>query len=327
MTMSAGMLERDAEMRRRRLSHSLDELTERLTPGSVIDEVLSYTRAGGGDFLKGLGKSAAANPIPTLLIGVGCMMFLSGRTGLTAGRTGSQVPLGSTAPHGAGLLASIRDMLGGAASTLKAGASSAKEAARSGVRQVGPIAFQATGAVTQGAADLGQTAASLAGRAAGAIGDVASSSLNAAGEYAGMATDTVASAAASAEQSGFDLVQGVTKLSREQPLVVAAAGLAIGAVIAAMLPKTGMEDSLMGETSDAVKLTVGQVAAEGAGAATDALGNVADKVVRAAEDAGLSPSIAAEALETLGDRVAGVANAGLDAAKEEADRLLKQRIN
>ena len=58
--------EREADETRRRLSTSLDELASNLTPGRMLDEVLSYARAGGGDFLRGLGNAASANPMPTL---------------------------------------------------------------------------------------------------------------------------------------------------------------------------------------------------------------------------------------------------------------------
>jgi len=38
------------ELTRRRLADHLDELSDRLTPGQVFDEMLSYSRAGGGTF-------------------------------------------------------------------------------------------------------------------------------------------------------------------------------------------------------------------------------------------------------------------------------------
>src|SRR5262245_6647284 len=72
-------LEREAAATRARLTGDLDHLVEGLTPGRLFDEALAYSRRGGANFLRGLGHAAAANPIPTLLIGAGCAMFLSGR--------------------------------------------------------------------------------------------------------------------------------------------------------------------------------------------------------------------------------------------------------
>src|SRR3954447_724206 len=77
--------EREADETRRRLSSSLDELASNLTPGRMLDEVLSYARAGGGDFLRGLGNAATANPMPTLLISIGAAMFLTGKGRVDAG--------------------------------------------------------------------------------------------------------------------------------------------------------------------------------------------------------------------------------------------------
>ena len=74
--------EREAEATRSRLAKNLAELSDRLTPGQVLDEVLTYTRSGGGSFMGSLGSAARQNPIPTLLGGAGCVMFMAERMGL-----------------------------------------------------------------------------------------------------------------------------------------------------------------------------------------------------------------------------------------------------
>src|SRR5437588_1310354 len=76
---SSPELESQAAASRARLSGTLDELASNLTPGRMLDEVMSYSRHGGADFLRGLRNAAAANPIPAVLIGAGCAMFLSGK--------------------------------------------------------------------------------------------------------------------------------------------------------------------------------------------------------------------------------------------------------
>src|SRR5262245_23241911 len=79
--LTARELDQEAYDRRERLASTLDELSASLTPGRMLDEGLSYAKSGGGNFLLGLGKSAAANPLPTLLISTGCALFLSGKGG------------------------------------------------------------------------------------------------------------------------------------------------------------------------------------------------------------------------------------------------------
>ena len=61
--------EREAEHTRRRLADNLDELSDRLTPGQLFDEMLTYSRAGGGTFFRAFTSAMRENPPPSLLIG------------------------------------------------------------------------------------------------------------------------------------------------------------------------------------------------------------------------------------------------------------------
>ena len=85
---STSHYERQAETIRHSLTNSLNELNQRLTPGQVFDEVLSYAKGGGGTFLKAFSNAARDNPIPSLLIGTGCMMFVSERLGIVGRANG-----------------------------------------------------------------------------------------------------------------------------------------------------------------------------------------------------------------------------------------------
>ena len=86
--MSSREYEREAEASRHRLAGSLRELNHRLTPGNIIDEVLAYAKGGGGSFLNALSNAAKDNPVPSLLIGAGLLMFLSEKAGLSHMLTG-----------------------------------------------------------------------------------------------------------------------------------------------------------------------------------------------------------------------------------------------
>ena len=48
--------------------------------------MLTYSRAGGGTFLSAFSNAMRENPLPSLMIGAGCMMFLSEKMGLRPGR-------------------------------------------------------------------------------------------------------------------------------------------------------------------------------------------------------------------------------------------------
>ena len=56
--------EREAEHARRRLADNLDELSDRLTPGQVFDEMMTYSRAGGGTFFRAFSNAMRENPLP-----------------------------------------------------------------------------------------------------------------------------------------------------------------------------------------------------------------------------------------------------------------------
>lgn len=62
--------------------------------------------------------------------------------------------------------------------------------------------------------------------------------------------DRVASVTDSARHQSERARSGIDYVMREQPLALGAVGLAIGAVLAAMAPRTRQEDELMGETRD-----------------------------------------------------------------------------
>src|SRR5205814_406048 len=85
----------------------------------------------------------------------------------------------------------------------------------------------------------------------------------------------------------------------EQPLIAAAGGLLLGAALAALLPRTQMEDSYLGETSDAVKDSVGSAIAQQFEQARTAASEVVEKVKDTAKQEGLSP----ESVQAVGDKL------------------------
>ena len=90
---------------------------------------------------------------------------------------------------------------------------------------------------------------------------------------------------------------------------MAAAGLAIGAAIAAVLPRTRTEDALLGETSDAVKDTIAGAASEQFHQAKEATGRVVEEVKHVAEKEGLSATAAVDMVRDIGKKVKNVVTA------------------
>ncbi|MDB5507462.1 MAG: nutrient deprivation-induced protein [Devosia sp.] len=74
----SAQLAREAEEQRQKLDQRLDEIQQRLSPGQLIDEALSYTKHGGGEFAGNLAHAVTANPLPVALVGVGLFWLIAG---------------------------------------------------------------------------------------------------------------------------------------------------------------------------------------------------------------------------------------------------------
>lgn len=128
-----------------------------------------------------------------------------------------------------------------------------------------------------------------------AMRDRASAAGQAAGEKLGEMRERATAATQSAKErisalgsSARDQVDRAKSSARymmqEQPLALAAVGVAIGAVLAAMAPRTRQEDELMGETSDRLKEQAKDTGKEKLEQATQAGKEKIEQVAQAAKD-------------------------------------------
>lgn len=76
-------LEREVEQARARLGRTASELSDRLSPGELMDQALGMAREHGGEFGRNLGSQVKNNPLPMILtsIGISWMMMASGKNG------------------------------------------------------------------------------------------------------------------------------------------------------------------------------------------------------------------------------------------------------
>lgn len=331
--MRAGLTARDVERetyeRRDRLSATLDELSASLTPGRVLDEVLSYAKGGGGNFLMGLGKSAASNPLPTLLISTGCAMFLSGRGGLgfmrgygSGGQTTRQSEysrerradgddrrgpgVGARAASAMSDAASSAvDTLAGTAHSVGSAASGLADSASGLASHVTQTAKHAASAVADRATEAGEYVAAAGETAQGYIGDAAD-----------RARETGTEAKRKATLMGKELQGKAATLFEEYPLVVAAGGLIVGAALASMLPRTRMEDQYLGRTSDTLKDAFTEGAAETVERVAAGVENVVGVVAAKADEEEIVAT-AKGSIDELTDKVSRTWQAGKDAVDEE----------
>lgn len=82
---------------------------------------------------------------------------------------------------------------------------------------------------------------------------------------------------------------GYDSIVREQPLVLGAIGLAVGALLGAGLPRTRQEDQLMGEASDRLTETAREVGREQMEKAKEVASAAKDTVMKEAGKQGMTP--------------------------------------
>ncbi len=333
--------EREAEQTRRRLAENLDELSDRLTPGQVFDEMLTYSRAGSGTFFRAFSNAMRENPLPSLLIGGGCMMFLSEKMGVRSQGFGNggrpTAPAADEAcADGAGRPDAAGRMTGAAGSSARAMASSVQSGIGGAAESASRQTANAVGAIAD---TMGQTAASVsdavsnaadtmrakahdlrdqtggaveqarvgAQNVAGAVRDAAASMSGAVADTASSVSGGMADTAGRTRRRAADAVRrsrdSAASFVTEQPLLCAAIGVAVGAALAGLLPSTETEDRLMGDASDAVKGTAGQVGSEVVESAKNVASKVADRAQSAVKEEGLSPSAVADAARNLSEGI------------------------
>jgi len=153
--------------------------------------------------------------------------------------------------------------------------------------------------------------------------DVAASTLEAArGRGASVIDDVVEYGRAMIEPGAvFETARdGFSELFRAQPLALGAIGLAIGAGIAAALPKTDVEDAYLGEASRTLKTEAAEIAGQQVEKATALANDVVEAASAEARKQGLTPDGAKAATNDLTGRVGRV----VDAAKNSVGVKQKQ---
>jgi ElaB/YqjD/DUF883 family membrane-anchored ribosome-binding protein len=275
-------IERDLNRTRANLSGTLEAIGSKLTPGQMMDQAMQYMRTSlPADFSSNLAMSVRNNPIPVALIGVGiAWMAMSGRRGSMPRSNDEEYGYsGSTAYMGAD------DSLGSSYDALGTTDSSGMYSGTSG-------GTSTMGSVKDKARDMKQQAQSSLGSARERVADTLASTRDKVSSTMSSTRERVGSTVASARDSVHHLSErsaqtygrardSFSSMVEEQPLILAALGIAAGAAIGAALPRTRQEDQLLGETRDNLMHRAGETARTYADQAADkarsAVQSVGDK--------------------------------------------------
>lgn len=223
-------IEREIDAQRASIGNIVDALESKFTPGQVFDQALSFMQSNGTTFLSNLGTSVRNNPVPAVVTSVGLLWLM-----MSQNRPPTPRPVYRTAPaqHKPG------EWTEGLADGL--------DSAREHLHQTADTLKEGYQSVKGKAAHLGDNLGAASENISHAVHDV---------------SDRVVR---STQQMGNQ----VSQLLKEQPLMVAAAGIALGAMLGAALPSTATEQRYMGKTSAGLTDKVKQQAREGFEAVRD----------------------------------------------------------
>ncbi|HEX8587643.1 DUF3618 domain-containing protein [Pseudomonas sp.] len=247
---SPDAIERNIDARRANIENIVDALENKLSPGQLIDQALAYTKENGGEFFGNLGTSVKNNPVPALLTTVGVAWLMLGQ---------NQKPTPHTGSSGPSMFGELADKFSGAAHSVTEAFSGATAHARESGHRASDKASQFGESASHTFGDLKQQA----GAQTDALKEKWSSS-------AGSAQETLM-------RQSRQLQGSFQYMLREQPLALAAMGIALGAALGAALPSTEKENKVFGKASD-------QAARKAKSAASEAWETVSDAGVNMADD-------------------------------------------
>jgi hypothetical protein len=319
------------------VSATIDALQSKASIGNIVDEVMKVVRDNGGDMGRNLGRTVRDNPLPALLTGVGLAWLMAGGGRRPGYRWDDErderfyerrpVPVGDSLSGserydaGAAMDAGDASTSGGYGNPQPGMFDDGSDQAAPGFGERAGGAFSAAGSrMSEAAGHVGARASEMAH----AAGDAISGAGRTARRAGGAASHGLSRAGRSASHLGSDARETFDVLIEEQPLVLGALALAVGAAIGGALPGSRAEDRMFGARSEHAKATLRRVASEEgrklkatAGAVASEAAAIVDET--SAEVAGRLPEGRTMA-DTAAERVKEAATRLRDAGVEEAER-------
>jgi hypothetical protein len=281
-------------------------------------------------------RFARSIPVPILMVGAG-LFFAGSKTGQSLTQKASDMASDlsdEVSRRGQDLSAQAGAAVNSAKGTVYSAAARVGEAVSTGSDQARRTASSAADMslgdrlkdsgvslgdkISTRVVDIKDSASELASTAIDSTRDFAAGAATATRNAASSATDVGLEMAKSVRDKTSDLSNraGRTVLDtiQENPLLVAGVGLLIGGLIASALPKSDLEDDLVGDAAAAAKRRASEAASKGFDAAKGAAGEILENVARQAGAEGLMPDKLDETARDLGQRVRRVAESAVTTA-------------
>ncbi|WP_025109749.1 DUF3618 domain-containing protein [Pseudomonas sp. H1h] len=229
---SPEQIEREIDAQRESIGNIVDKLESKFTLGQMIDQAWGMMQNNGSTFITNLGTSVRNNPVPAVLTSIGLLWMM-----MSQNRPPVAQPVYRTGPD--------QDRAGEWADGLAEGIDNVRD----GLHHTADSLKEGYQSLKSKASQLGDNV--------GAAGENLSHAMHDVGDRLNRTTHVVG--------------QQFNQVLREQPLVVAAAGIALGAMIGAALPTTSTEQRYLGRTSAGLVDKVKKQAQEGYEAVRDSV--------------------------------------------------------
>lgn len=279
-------LEREIDQKRGNIEQLVSALENRLSPGEIFDRMMR--NGGGKQFASNLADTVKANPVPALLTAAGLLWLYSGRNDSPTTRSasyGSSYGSTTTSPYGA------------SASTYGADEYSASSG------------FDASSSESHGMRDKLHSARDKISSAGSRIGEGTHNAASSVRHRASSAGQSVRHGASRASDS-------MQRMLHENPMAAAGIGIAVGALLGALVPSTRKEDEWLGEHSDRLTGKAKEFARTGA----DTLKDASREVTSSGGGASQQASSASTAPVTPSATAGASASAGSSASSGAASR-------
>ena len=298
-------VQREAEVERAELVSTLDQLRENLKPANVVDEVMATAKVTTSDITDRVWQTARSNPIAAVFIGLGAAMILGVGQPLTSRLTkkddgDSDYDQPYRRPHG-----STYERQAGLGPAMQQGAASVQAWSASKLKSVGPQVAASASKVTD-------SASSWRSRAFQPPSSYASSARQ------GLASRPGDQAMSQYSRSRDQIAGSISRLLDEQPLVLAALGVAVGAAIGAAIPSTETEGQFMGDASASLKARAQELAQQEYAHLKETASNTLGDLKQTAADRGLSTDNVQGLIQDAGAKVRDAAHGVADHAADQA---------
>lgn len=243
------VIERDLRETRAKVDRTIDEIQDRLSPGQLLDEGLRYLRNGPTDYLttfgSNFGNSVRDNPLPVAMIGLGVAWLALGQRPDASGSTHRGQPDRSwSAGDAGGQSESMADRARAAGARLQRSADETEVAFEHRRQQAMAKILDVRDQMGESADQLKQRVGAAMEEASTRWADLKSSVRESSHDMRDSAAHGMARARDSVGQ-GWNAAGRTSdkalEIFEQQPLLAAAAGITVGALLGSLLPTTQRE--------------------------------------------------------------------------------------